>query len=181
MTTTTRSHQIEKNGQTVDRFRLVFIMDRQLDLNPDDYKLFMKNASEKLGIYDIVDKATLEVGRGFFGAKGEYWYADGEKLFEVADCIPSTEKEEERKRIVNSSSIGSTQGAERYFLEEAMVGSRSNTIIRYALFIKDEGFDYDDAEEKLFDFNDKLPEPLSKREIQGTILKTLKRNYNGNE
>jgi len=175
MTATTRSHQIEKNGVVTDRFRIIFIMDRKLNLTPDDYKLFMQNMVEKLGVGDIVDRSCLEVGRGFYGANGSHWYSDGEKLIETADCIPSTQKTQERKAMLSSSGIGSLDGVERYLLEESIVGNRSNNILKYAMFIKDSGYEYRDAKEKVLDFNSKLPEPLTVKEITNTILKTLQR------
>ena len=177
---TTKSHQKEKHGVTNDRFRIVFIMDRQLDLSPDDYKRFMQNATEKLGVGDIVDTACLEVGRGFYGASGEHWYSDGEKLFEVTDCIPSTQKEQERKTLLVNSGIGSTGGVERVLLEDAIMGSRNNSALKYAMFLKDEGFDFEDAKSKVLDFNSKLPEPLPKRELESSVLKSLERKYDQN-
>ena len=177
MTITTKSHQKDKNGLTVDRFRLVFIMDRKLDLSPDDYARFIKNSAERLGIGSIIDQAATDVSRGFFGAKGEHWYSDGVKLFEVADMIPETEKERERSTALNSSGVGSADGMERFLLEEAMVGSRNNICVKWALFLKDEGYDFESAKQKVLDFNAKLPEPLPQKELLGTVIKTLQRSY----
>ena len=158
MTITTKSHQKDKNGLTVDRFRLVFIIDRKLDLSPDDYAKFIKNAADRLGIGSIIDQAATDVSRGFFGAKGEHWYSAGDKLFEVAEMIPETEKERERSSMLSGSGVGGADGMERFLLEEAMVGSRNNVILKWSLFLKDEGYDYRSAKDKVLDFNSKLPE-----------------------
>jgi len=181
MTITTKSHQKDKNGIVVDRFRLIFIMDRKLDLSPDDYAKFVKNSADRLGIGTIIDQAATDVSRGFYGASGSHWYAEGEKLFEVADMIPETEKERERSTVMNSSGIGSADGMERFLLEEAMVGSRNNIAIKWALFLKDEGYDFESAKQKVMDFNNKLPDPLPMREVTGTIIKTLQRSYDDTE
>ena len=106
-----------------------------------------------------------------------YWYSEGKALFEVADLIPQTTKQKERSIMLSSCGLGSTTGVERVLLEEAAMGNRSNTMIKWALFIKDSGYDYDDAEAKVLEFNEKLPEPLAKREVEKTILATLKRSY----
>ncbi len=177
MTAETKSHQKDKHGIVCDRFRLIFVMDRKIDLSPDDFKQFMKNMAEKLGIKDLVDSAALEVGRGFYGANGNHWYSDNDKLIETADCIPSTQKEQDRKVMLNSSGIGSTQGVERYLLEEAIAGNRSNTIIKYAFFLQSSGYSYEDASDKVVEFNSKLPEPITRRELDNTCLKSLKRKY----
>ena len=109
-----------------------------------------------------------------------YWYSDGEKLVETTDCIPSTQKEQERKTLLVNSGIGSTGGVERVLLEEAILGSRNNSALKWAMFLKDEGFDFEDAKSKVLDFNSKLPEPLPKRELESSVLKSLERKYDQN-
>ncbi len=113
----------------------------------------------------------------FYGAEGEYWYSEGTKLFEISSLIPDTTKDTERKTMLSRSGIGSSDGIERILLEEAIVGGRSNAIIRYGLFLVDEGYDYESVENKILEFNDKLPDGLSIKELKSTVLKTVSKKY----
>jgi len=171
----TRSHQIEKNGTVCDRFRLIFITDRTIQLDSDTYGRFMSNVYASLGV--PADESCKDSSRAYFGAKREYWYSSGDKLLEISDLIPDTSREKERRVMLSSSGIGSTLGVERVLLESAVVGSRNDACIKWALFIKDSGYSFEDAKDKVLDFNSKLPEPLTKRELEQTVLSTLKRKY----
>ena len=79
--------------------------------------------------------------------------------------------------MLSSSGIGSTVGVERVLLETAVLGNRSHTVLRYALFVADSGYNLKDSKSKVLEFNSKLPEPLPKREIEQTIFVTLKKKY----
>jgi len=79
--------------------------------------------------------------------------------------------------MLSSSGIGGTQGMERYLLEEAIKGNRNQTLLKWAMFIKDEGYSFDDAKNKVLSFNDRLPDSLSIKEIEQTIFKTLRKSY----
>ena len=175
MIATTKSHQKEKNDVICDRFRIIFVTDRTIKLESEMYSEFMQNLYDSLGV--PADTSCKDSSRFYYGAEGEYWYSDGEKLLEISDLIPDTSKDKERKIMLSSSGVGSTDGVERFLLEEASKGSRNNTMIRYALLLKDSGYSYEDASKKVLEFNEKLPEGLSIKEVQGTVLKTLKRKY----
>lgn len=175
MMATTKSHQKDKNGLVCDRFRMIFITDRTIKLNSELYSDFMSNVYDSLGV--PADQSCKDSSRFYYGAEGDHWYSEGDKLFEISDLIPETSKEKERKSMLVSSGIGSSSGLERVLLEEAIKGSRNNVVLKWATFLKDEGYDYDDVETKVFTFNDKLLEPLLKKELDSTVLKTLKRSY----
>lgn len=172
---TTKSHQKDKHGLTCDRFRIIFVTDRTIQLESEMYAIFMNNAYESLGV--PADESCKDSSRMYYGAKGEYWYSEGKKLFEISELIPQTTKEKERATMLTSSGIGSTTGVERVLLEEAVKGARNHVILRWAMFLKDNGYSFADARKKTFEFNDKLPESLTEKEIRGTILKTLEKSY----
>jgi len=173
---TTKSHQKEKNGLTCDRYRIIFVTDRTIKLDSEMYARFMTNVYNSLGV--PADISCSDSSRFYYGSKGEYYYSKGTKLFEISDLIPDTSKEIERKVSFSKSGICSTNGVERFLLGEAAVGNRSNNMIKYAMFVKDGGYSFEDAKEKVLDFNSKLPEPLTIKEINQTIIKTLKGKYN---
>jgi len=170
---TTKSHQKDKNGLTCDRFRIVFITDRTIKLESEMYSRFMANVYDSLGV--PADESCKDSSRMYYGAKGEYWYSDGEKLFEISDLIPETTKEKERKTMLTSSGVGSTTGLERVLLEDAMKGNRNHTILKYGMFLITNGYSIGDSRRKVLEFNDKLPESLTEKEIRGTIFKTMEK------
>jgi len=175
MIATTKSHQKDKNGLVADRFRIIFITDRTIKLDSNLYSDFMQNVYDSLGV--PADQSCKDSSRFYYGAEGEHWYSDGEKLFEISDLIPDTTKDRERKVMLSSSGIGSTDGVERFLLEEASKGNRSNTIVKYALLLVDSAYEQESVEKKVLDFNDKLGEPLPVKEIRGTIFKTIANRF----
>jgi len=176
MIATTKSHQKDKNGKVCDRFRLIFITDRTIKLDSELYSRFMANVYESLGV--PADESCKDSSRFYYGAEGEHWYSEGTKLLEISDLIPDTTKEKERKVLLSSSGIGSTDGLERYLLEEAIKGNRNHQCLKYAGFLYSNGYSLDDAKEKVLAFNDKMPESLPEKEIKGTVFKTLEKKYN---
>lgn len=175
MIATTKSHQKDKNGLTCDRFRIIFITDRTIKLNSEIYSEFMQNVYDSLGV--PADTSCKDSSRFYYGAKGDYWYSEGDKLFEISDLIPDTTKDKERKIMLSSTGIGSTEGVARVLLEEGAKGNRNHTVLRYAMFMKDEGYNYRDAKDKTLEFNSKLPEPLPEKELKSTVFKSLEKKY----
>lgn len=175
---TTKSHQKDKNGLTCDRFRIVFITDRTIKLESEMYSRFMSNVYDSLGV--PADESCKDSSRMYYGAKGEYWYSEGEKLFEISDLIPETTKEKERNTMLTSSGVGSTTGLERVLLEDAMKGNRNHTILRYGMFLITNGYSLGDSRKKVLEFNDKLPDSLTEKEIRSTIFKTMEKKDDTN-
>lgn len=172
---TTKSHQKDKHGLVCDRFRIIFITDRTIKLDSETYGRFMANVYESLGV--PADQSCKDSSRFYYGAEGEYWYSEGDKLLEISEMIPDTTKSKEREVMLSSSGIGSTAGVERLLLEEAINGNRNHAILKYAMFIADSGYSFEDAKEKALSFNDKLIDSLSIKEIEQTIFKTLRKKY----
>ncbi len=172
---TTKSHQKDKHGLVCDRFRIIFITDRTIKLDSETYGRFMANVYDSLGV--PADQSCKDSSRFYYGAEGEYWYSEGEKLLEISDLIPDTTKSKEREVMLSSSGIGSTAGIERIILEEAINGNRNNAVLKYALFIADSGYSFEDTKEKVLSFNDKLVESVNVKELEQTVFKTLKKKY----
>ena len=176
MIATTKSHQKEKNGVVCDRFRIIFLADREINLDTDSYSTFMGNVYDALGI--PADKSCRDASRFYYSSKGEYWYSEGEKLFEIAPLIPDSEKNEKWRsehRQLNTDN----DALDAWFISEMKEGNRNNNMIRYAFILADDSYDYDSIEERVKDLNSKIDEPLPLRELEGTVLKTIKRRLNG--
>jgi len=85
--------------------------------------------------------------------------------------LPKTKKQEEMAEM--SSKIMDADSLQRYFLLNHSTG-RNNAIMRYSLMLIDNGGH--SSEEAILlarDFNSKLPEPLSDKELSSTVFKTI--------
>jgi hypothetical protein len=170
---TTKSHQKEKNGVVADRFRIVFLADREINLDTDSYSEFMGNVYDKLGI--PADRSCRDASRFYYSApESEYWYSDGDRLFDITPLIPDSDKNVEWKtRHVEINT--SNDALETYFIEQMQEGGRNNAFIRYALILKDDGMDYESIETKVKELNKQIQKPLPVRELERTVLKTIKK------
>lgn len=172
---TTKSHQIEKKGVVCDRYRIIFITDRLLKLDSDTYSEFMANFYEYIGI--PVDSVCKDSSRMYAGADGEYFYSSGKKLIEIEKLIPDGEKSNKLKAHRESVGFTSNDGLESFFISEESSG-RNHALNKYSLVLKDASYEYDSICEKVHDLNSKFIEPLSKKEVDSTVLKSIQRKMN---
>lgn len=169
MIATTKRHTDEHN-----RYRIIMPMSHKLKLNANDYKQFMKNVFSWLP-FDS-DEQTSDIARKWESHSGTYDYNYGE-LFDVMDFIPNTPKESKYRDRVQK--IGNSDTLQRWFLinykdEEG----RNNTCIKYALALLDDGMSSENIRHSLYDFNNKLENPLSELELESTVMKTIiKKEY----
>jgi len=173
---TTKSHQIEKHpgtGDIWDRFRIILVPDVKIELDVDTYSKFMVNAMDMMGI--PADRKAIDPARFFFGNKdAEVWVSEGTKLFPVNTCIPSTTKAEiVHKRLENYDSV---EGAERYFIASTDKGDRNNKLYQYAKMIQDDNkYSQEEVETMVRELNAKIADPLPDRELERTILKSIRK------
>ena len=173
---TTKSHQKDKKGLVCDRFRIIFIADKTIKLDSETYGEFMANVYDHLGL--PADQSCKDSSRFYYGAEGEYWYSEGDKLIEIEPLIPDGEKANEIKIHRDSIGYSSLDGLEKFYISEEPNG-RNNAMNRYSLVLKDDGYDYDSIEKKVIELNEKFGEPMSMKELNGTVLKSIKRKMNG--
>lgn len=173
---TTKSHQVEKHpgtGDICDRYRIILVPDCKIEMDPETYSQFMLNAMDFAGI--PADRKAIDPARFFFGNKeAEVWVSEGEKLFPVKACMPSTAKSEiVSKRLEKYDSV---EGIERYFIASTDKGDRNNKLWRYACVLKDDNkYSDDEIESMIIALNEKIADPLPERELRSTILKSIKR------
>ena len=161
---TTKRHTNEEH-----RFRIILPMKYTLGLNEKEYKDFMANVYEWLP-FDT-DEGTDQRCKKWLSNNGESFFNDGE-LFDPRPFIPKTSKNIERqeamKKITNLDKI------ERWFVNNELVdGNRNNGLAKYAFMLLDAGHSPESVEEKVKEFNAKLPDPLSDAEISATVVKSL--------
>ena len=167
------THQIYTTKRHTDdehRFRIVIPMKYHLKLNEKEYKEFMANVFEWLP-FDT-DEGTDQRCKKWLSHKGEYFYNPGETLFDPRKFIPKTSKNLERQEALKQ--ITNLDKIERWFVTNELVdGNRNNGLAKYAFMLLDVGHDPESVEQKVKEFNSKLPDPLSENELANTVIKSL--------
>lgn len=161
---TTKRHTAASN-----RFRLIIPTNYFLKLDTEDYKEFMQNIFAWLP-FDVDDQ-TIDRPRKWLTNNGSYEYIQGNQLLDVMEFIPKTTRNDERKKLVLDTQ--SLTNIERWFITNTINGNRSNQLVRYALMLVDTGNDYVNTRNAVINLNNKLPDKLSEREIDSTIMVTV--------
>jgi len=160
---TTKRHTDDEH-----RFRIVFPINYELDLDARDYKEFMANIYEWLPFE--VDTGTGQRARKWLSHNGHYVYNDGE-LLDVLPFIPKTSKNEERKERMQS--LQSMDNLERWMMNNIGDGNRNNMLLRYAMVLVDAGFDFEGVRSRVVALNNKIADKLDEAEIMSTIMITV--------
>ena len=157
---TTKRHTDQEN-----RFRIIFPMNYELQLDAKDYKEFMSNIYSWLP-FDV-DKETNQRSRKWLSNNGHFEYNDGE-ILDVLPFIPKTSKNEDRKKLVDSQQ--SMDNLERWVINNIGDGNRNNMLLRYAMILMDGGFDFEGIRQRVVQLNNKIADKLDEAEIMATIM-----------
>jgi len=164
MAYTTKRHTPENN-----RFRLIMPLNYEMSMTAEEYRAFMRNIFEWLPFE--VDTAAIDRCRKWLtNDAGQYIYNHGDQLLDARLFIAKTRKNDERKQqMVDFASLSNL---ERWFVQGSFEGNRNNRLLRYAMLLVDMGFSYPDIREKVMGLNSSMPDKLSEKEIDTTILVT---------
>jgi hypothetical protein len=159
----------KRSTDTDNRFRIVLPIKYHLKLTKEDHKEFMSNIFSWLPFE--VDTGTGQRCKKWLTNTGTYVLNEGESL-DPMQFIPKTAKNEERKKA--NKNLSSMDNTERWFAKEvSQEGNRNNIMCKYALMLLDSGMDVTEVEERTKHFNNKIPNPLKKSELEQTVFKTL--------
>jgi len=173
---TTKSHNKNKGGTVCERFRVIMPMKYELSLNSETYSKFMKNVFEWCPFE--VDYATSDAARKYESYEGAYFYNYGSNI-DPLQFIPDTKKAEERQQ--RFSKYNGSGSLERWFLLNMSQGNRNNLLARFSFALVDNGFGYEDIEDRVMELNKQLEEPLEVEEVMKTVMKTVKRKIHEGE
>lgn len=160
---TTKRHTDQEN-----RFRIIFPINYELQMDAKDYKEFMANIYEWLPFE--VDTGTNQRARKWLSHDGHFDYNDGE-LLDALPFIPKTSKNEDRKKLMDSQQ--SMDNLERWVINNIGDGNRNNLMHRYGMLLVDAGFTFDAIKDKVFSLNDKIADKLDQTELFATVLTTV--------
>ena len=90
---------------------------------------------------------------------------------DVLPFIPKTKAHNEYVQQI--ADLGSLDNLERWFLNHMEAGSRNNTLLNFAMMLKDAGMGFNEIEAKVNALNERASSPLKKDEVQSTILKSV--------
>lgn len=171
---TTKRHQVAfEDKPAADRYRIVLPMSHTLKLSPEEYKEFMNNVHEFLP-FDM-DEQTAQANRKWLSNPNGITFDNDGKLFDVLPFIPKTKKNEERRQLVDTH--GTMDRLERYFYTKSEEGNRNNVLFKFGAALIDAGYQLDDLVMKIESFNSKLPKPLSKEELENTVIKSVRNKF----
>jgi hypothetical protein len=166
-------HTTKRHTPQEHRFRILIPINYILKLGEQDFKDFMQN------IYDWLpfncDSETGQRSRKWATTDGTTIHVNDGAMLDALNFIPRTSKNDERQQMV--AQYGNMDGVERWFMSNTGSGNRNNQLIRYAFMLVDSGWDLIDIEIKLDALNQKLDNPLSKGELEQTIMRSVQKKF----
>ena len=171
MTYTTKRHNDEEN-----RFRLIIPMNYKPDLDTEEYKEFMNNVMAWLP-FETDESANQRAKKWMSCETGTYHYNLDAPLLDVRDFIPRTSKNEQFQNQMKQ--VQSLDNLERWFAGRIVSGNRNNQMIKYALALVDSGWDFNQVQKSVMEFNKKLNSPLDADELNSTVMVTVAKRYAG--
>lgn len=173
MTYTTKRHTDEQN-----RFRLILPINYVLDLDSEEYREFMNNVMSWLP-FKTDESANQRAKKWEAYEGGQYHYNFDGELLDALKFIPKTSKNEQYKQSFRQ--VESLDNLERWFAQRMAEGNRNNQMLKYALALVDMGMTLMEVSKQVHAFNEKINTPLSKNEIDTTILVTVAKRYTANQ
>lgn len=169
ITATTKRHTDEDN-----RFRLILPANYNLFLDKADYREFMDNFLLWLP-FDSDKAANQRSKKWMTHENSEITVHRGTALVDVLPFIPKTKKNTE---FVNSvADLGNLDHLERWFLNNMDIGNRNNNLLNFAMMLHDAGMAFDELSDKVKHLNERSVSPLSKEEVEMTVLKSVAQKY----
>lgn len=171
VTYTTKRHTDENH-----RFRLVFPLNYELELDAEEYRAFMDGIASWLPFK--VDEATHQRSRKWSSNPGGLFYRNDDGiLLDALPFIPNTAKNE--AFLQKNKAITNLDNLERWFAQRigGEGSGRNNQLLKFALALVDGGTDLMTVNERVHEFNRKLASPLPEDEINATIMVTVAKRY----
>lgn len=168
---TTKRHQDEDG---LDRYRIILPTNYELELDREEYKMFMDNVMMALPFE--MDESCNQRNKKWLTCKSVITHSNEGQLFDVLPYIPRTSKNEEREaRFKDQKEL---DNLERWILNNTGDGNRNKQLYNYAMVLVESGLQFADVGAKVRSLNDKLADKLADDELQATILKSIQNKMN---
>lgn len=123
-----------------------------------------------------VDSSTFQRSRKWLCNDKAEVYINKGKLFDVLPFIPQTKRYDEYKK--SQLSLQSMSNLERWFAAQMVEGQRNNIMAQFGFLLMDSGFNSQEIQEKLLEFNSKLQNKLDEKEILSTVMLSIRNRQN---
>lgn len=163
---TTKRHQ---NEDKLDRYRIIMPTNYELELDREEYKLFMNNVMASLPFE--MDESCNQRNKKWLTCNSAEVYSSEGELFDVLPYIPRTAKNEEREAQFKDQK--DLDNLERWVLNNTGDGNRNKQLYNFAMVLVESGLQFTDIGDKVRNLNNKLADKLSDSELQATILKSI--------
>jgi len=166
---TYKIYTTKRHTESHHRFRVILPISHTLKLGVKEYSMYMENVFEWLPFY--CDAGTKDIARKWTTNKDAEIFDNEGIILDATLFIPQTKKSDQIKsEITQHSNLGAL---ESWFIRETKDGNRSNMLLKYGLVLKDAHYPIDAIRNKIDEFNNKLPNPLTDDEISRTIMITI--------
>jgi len=163
---TTKRHQDEDQ---LDRYRIILPTNYELELDREEYKMFMDNVMMALPFE--MDESCNQRSKKWLTCESVETFSNEGVLFDVLPYIPRTAKNEEREaRFKDQKDL---DNLERWVLNNTGDGNRNKQLYNYAMVLVESGLQFAEVGAKVRSLNDKLADKLADDELQATILKSI--------
>jgi hypothetical protein len=164
-------HTTKRHTDEQPRFRIILPIKYILRFGSDEYRQFMNNIFEWIPFK--VDHSYNSRCKKSMSNETDIYHLNEGMLLNPLPFIPKTSKNEEF--LSNNIKLSSLNAIEKFFALEMQEGNRNNTFLKYALCLKDAGYNYVDIENKILNLNKQIPNPLTELELKNTVLLTVAR------
>lgn len=168
---TTKRHLVD--GKT-ERYRVIIPIKYKLDLSPENYKEFMTNILKWLP-FDVDEHSCLPETKWSTYENSEFFSNTGE-LFDPLPFIPRTSRNDELK--AQRASLKKLDNIQAWFCIRMKEGNRNNMLFRYGAMLLDAGKSFSEVEHLVYKLNDSIDLPLTKEEVESTIITSLQAKAN---
>lgn len=142
---TTRSHQKEKNGLTVDRFRVILFFENDIT----DAKVFLRTWFDLKSKFPAMDPACKDESRYWFPSKEVVFVQKKGKYVEIPEEIDEPEPVETPKSDICDldRALGEpgklSYSTMKFFCQGAAAGERNPALFKAAIDCREQGYDVD--------------------------------------
>lgn len=180
---TTKSHQIEKNGVVCDRFRIIFPTISKFHLDYETYSKMYMNVINALGIPEA-DSKCKNASRWYYGnPEGTYEYNTGSDLLDIRPFIPDSAEKMQADASVDKYDEDSEHapedtridGAIKWVLSNTSRGNRNDNLFQLCMVLKNK-IEAQDWQHWVIYANSCLSEPISDRDLKSTIKSAERRH-----
>lgn len=191
---TTKSHQIEKNNQTTDRYRIIIPMTNNLEIDKEDYPDFYIYTSKLLGINEYIDTACKDVARMYQpNLEQLVHYSNSKNIIDSEMIVESFYEYKEEKTRRNKPSIGAPSNPDdssklEYlrsiscsstmlkllnYYEKFVEGNRNTFLYSAGRYLIDSKLTRGEVRDALIWMNS-LQNGIPQQELEKTVMRSLK-------